>query len=198
MEAQEKQFNEQQALGLVNEMISIAKGNIYNSYFYFILWGWISVISGIATYILLEMKMYEYTGWLWAVMGPLGGLASFIYGRSQGKKKKVRTFIDSCIRYTWIAFFISGAILYVYFCVTAQYLLVNPVVLLSAGTATFMTGVLLKFRPLIVGGILLWTFCAVSLPIHTEVQSLVASVGFLCGYVIPGYMLKAKYDKENV
>ena len=37
METQEKQFDEKEALKVVNEMISIAKGNIYDSYFYFIL-----------------------------------------------------------------------------------------------------------------------------------------------------------------
>jgi hypothetical protein len=198
MELQEQHFDEKEAFKVVNDMIKIAQGNIYDSYFFFILWGWLSVIGGIAGYISAVTKTYDYMGWIWTILGLTGGLSSIIYGRTQDKKKKVTTILDKNIGYTWGAFCISGSILFTYSSASGQFHLINPIILILAGTSTFITGGLIKYRPLMFGALCLWIFGIATLLINSELQMLIASAGMILGYIIPGYMLKAKHKNETI
>ena len=54
----------------------------------------------------------------------------------------------------------------------------------------YITGTLLRFKPVIVGGVLLWVAVIVAFNVTVIDQYLVAGVAIALGYLVPGYMLK--------
>lgn len=55
--------------------------------------------------------------------------------------------------------------------------------------ATFVSGIIIRFKPLLVGGVIFWvagTLCFIVSPLD---QYLVGGAAMIFGYLIPGYML---------
>jgi hypothetical protein len=92
----------------------------------------------------------------------------------------------------WIGFGISVFTL-VFFGYTIQYNL-NPVILLMSALPTLVSGVIIKFKPLVVGGIMFWVFGIVCFLVSIEYQTLVGAAAVIVGYLIPGYLLKTQKD----
>ena len=54
---------------------------------------------------------------------------------------------------------------------------------------------IIKFKPLMYGGIIFWLATILSVFIQSDLQLLLTAVTIVAGYIIPGYMLK--YSKDN-
>ena len=67
---------------------------------------------------------------------------------------------------------------------------INPLIMMFAAMATFLSGIVLKFKPLKIGGILFWILAIVAFLSSYENQMLIAAISLVTGYLIPGYMLK--------
>jgi len=70
-------------------------------------------------------------------------------------------------------------------------------VLVLYGMPTFLSGIILKFRPLIWGGIGCWLLSLVSMFIPFEFYMLLLGAGVIIAWIIPGYLLQSKYKKQN-
>jgi hypothetical protein len=57
---------------------------------------------------------------------------------------------------------------------------------------TLVSGMILKFRPLIFGGIGFWVFGILGFLVSMETQPLIGAAAIICGYLIPAYLLKSK------
>jgi hypothetical protein len=55
---------------------------------------------------------------------------------------------------------------------------------------TFVSGMILKFKPLVIGGVLCWLLTIVSLFVNFDYQLLLAGAAILCSYIIPGHLLR--------
>ena len=75
---------------------------------------------------------------------------------------------------------------------------VAPYILILAGFPTFVSGIHIKFRPLIFGGICFWIMALVVSFGGPSIAPLGMPVAVLTGYLIPGYMLKNKVDHDKV
>ena len=76
--------------------------------------------------------------------------------------------------------------------------LVAPYILLMAGFPTFISGFLIKFRPLIAGGICFWIIAIVIHFAGPSFYPLGTALAMLIGYLFPGYMLKNRVDHDKV
>jgi uncharacterized membrane protein YgaE (UPF0421/DUF939 family) len=63
--------------------------------------------------------------------------------------------------------------------------------LLIAGMATTTSGLLIKYRPVILGGMAFFVFSIAATFITNEYISLIVFGAIICGYLIPGYFLKS-------
>jgi hypothetical protein len=59
------------------------------------------------------------------------------------------------------------------------------------GTATTITGVLIKFKPVIIGGIAFFLFSIASAFVQNENTLLIMGAAIIFCYMIPGYFLKS-------
>jgi hypothetical protein len=65
------------------------------------------------------------------------------------------------------------------------------------GMPVFLTGVIVRFKPLIIGGIACWILCIASTFITIyDYQFLLIPVAMLVAWIIPGYLLRAKYKQQ--
>lgn len=188
----EKQLTESESLEVIQRMILTAKNDLEDDSFYFLLWGWLVFIASLANYVLMYIE-YDNSYISWAILMPLGGLISFIYGRNQNKNKKVKTYIDELMGYVLIAFLVSLFI--VLFSQAMLKLNCYPMVMMVYGIWLFISGGAIKFKPLIIGGIINWVLCIAAFFVSFEMQLLLLALAVLLGYIIPGHMLKSKYQK---
>lgn len=182
-------LSSQQSLEIISKMINTAKGNFSNASFHFLLWGWVILFTNLGHYYLQEVIHYEAPFIVWLITIP-SALTSCVYGYRQGRKATVRSHFDRIYGYIWLAFIVSITILIIFFGNKSGHLILNPLILILAAMATFISGISLKFRPLLIGGILFWVFAIISLLLNNPYQYLISAVAVLTGYLIPGYMLK--------
>ena len=103
---------------------------------------------------------------------------------------------DMLYMWTWIGFLIAATVLFIVQSKSMD--TVAPYILLLAGFPTFLSGFIIKFKPLILGGICFWIMALVVHFAGPSLAPLGTPVAMLTGYLIPGYMLKNKVDHDTV
>lgn len=66
----------------------------------------------------------------------------------------------------------------------------NGIILIIAGMGMFVTGSLLRFKPVMLGSFLLWTAAIISFNLPIMLQYPLSGTAILLGYLVPGYLLK--------
>jgi hypothetical protein len=77
------------------------------------------------------------------------------------------------------------------------YKMVSPGFLVLYGIPTFLSGIILRFKALVIGGICCWILSVLSLLVSPSYQLLFLSAAMLAAWIIPGYLLRSKYKKTN-
>ena len=190
----EKEMTQQESLDLIQEMILTAKKSVRDNGFFYLLWGWLVIIASLSDYTLQRMEIDNH-GIVWAVLMTGGGIASAVYGRKMSKAQKVKTHIDILMSYLWGAFGVSLFIILFFSIKTG--ISPCPPLLVLCGIGTFVSGGVLKFKPLIIGGILFWLFSIITFSVDVHYHLLIYSLAIFIGYLIPGYILKREFNKEN-
>ena len=180
-----------QSLQLIQEMVLQAKQSVQRSNFYFLLWGALFALAGIVDHLLVTAGVDLH--WvIWPVMGVLGGVVSGVHGAREGKRQGVMTVMDRVQMWLWGSYTITLVLLIV--AAVSWGRDPNPFVLLLTGLPTIVTGALIRFRPLMVGGVLFWVIGLFSLFVLREYSSLVFAFAIVVGYIVPGILLKRHED----
>ena len=193
-------FTPEESFNIINKAISNFKMNYKESAKNFLLWGWILSLASFSNFIILKIlhnkEAYELMGLYslgnWVVFGIIGFVILFFMDRKINKDKKVYSHLDSYIKKLWTvaaaSFFIA-----IILCIKLE-IAPPPIMLLIAGIATTTSGLLIKFRPMIIGGMSFFIFSIATTFVSNEYIALIVGVAIICGYLIPGYLLK--YAKE--
>ena len=190
---EEKEINPIESLAIINQMINRAQNRISENGFLFIFWGWLVFISSIVFYILFQLKN-QYAGLAWLTM-PLGGIFTAIYVIRSQKKETVKSHIDDYIGYVSIAFALG--IMITIFNGNIMQISCYPVVIMLYAIMTFIFGDLLKYKPLIICGLLSFPISFIAFHVTFETQILLIAASVLISYIIPGHMLMAKFKSQK-
>ena len=79
----------------------------------------------------------------------------------------------------------------------AYYKLIDPLFLVLYGMPTFLCGIILRFKPLMWGGIGCWLLSILCTVIPVEYHLLLVSVAMIIAWIVPGYLLRLKFRKSN-
>ena len=194
MENQENMTHEE-SLKIISGMITQAKVNIRQGSFHLLFWGWLIFFCSISDYLLYQLSDYHNSYYVWLFVIP-GIFVSMIYGFRSGRKAKFFTYADTLYMWTWIAFMISSVVLFVLLIDRMESF--GPFILMLAGFPTFMSGIILKFRPLVIGGIIFWTLSIIAGFVGPDIAPLAMPLAVVSGYLIPGYLLKRKANHGTV
>jgi hypothetical protein len=63
------------------------------------------------------------------------------------------------------------------------------VIVLLYGMGTFVSGRLLKFKPLVIGGVIAWLCGILSFGQPFDIQLLILMVAIVASYIVPGHLL---------
>lgn len=196
MEQQEKTLNPQESLRIIRETIDLAKNSFHENGFHFLLWGCLVVLCCLAHYYLEVVAQYPHPDLAWGAMTAIGLPAALIYEWRRGKQEKTNNLVRDWHGLVWLGFGISMLIAIPF--AVRNGLSPIPLVLVLSGFATFMSGVLLRFRPLIVGAVLIWAGSLACLWLAPVQHLLVQAVATALGYLVPGYMLHLQSRRHHV
>lgn len=193
----DKPLSETESLELIRSMIHRTQGTLQDNGFYFLLWGWLVFVASTSQYVMLKMGLPVYSQYTWAILMPLGGILSAIRGRKEEKERRVKTYTDELLRYALFAFMMALFIVLIFMSIHGGWELAYPMIMMVYGMWLFISGGALKFKPLIIGGLIDFACCIAGFYIHTLELLLLLSFSVLAGYIIPGHLLNAKYKREN-
>jgi MFS family permease len=193
-ETTETPFDPKESLALISSMINTAKHKLADDGFLFIFWGWLVSICALGHFTAIKLHL-PYGEFVWAIGMPLGGIFSGIYGYRRRKQQRVRTYIDTYLAYVWgafiIALFIALGFMPLHGIKTTYFFL-----MVLYGIATFISGGLIGFRPLIFGSLVAFG-CAIASTFFGNVEQLLwIALSLIGSYVVPGHLLRAKYKSQ--
>ena len=183
-------FSPQQSLLVIQSMINKTKTQLGNNTFYLLLWGWLVFSACLLQYFLLVFIKYPKHYYAWFLMG-IGVIASIIHASRSRRTQKIKTYVGESMGVLWtgmgIAFFTLWIIL-----MQAGWQYAFPLYILMYATATFISGGILQFRPLQVGGAICWGLAVAASYVSYQNQILFTAGAILVSYLVPGYLLKSK------
>jgi hypothetical protein len=199
MNMQEENISGIEGLQVIQSMINKAKNQFSESGHLYLLWGWVVFVCSIAQFIMLHYFRYEYHYLVWLTTW-LAFIYQFIYLSRQKKKTRVKTYTDDILSFVWITFvimmFLFG-VLYGRLLGDEYYRFISPGFLALYGMPTFLSGIILRFRPLLLGGIFCWLLSITATFIRPDYQLLLLTLAVVVAWIIPGYILQARYKKSK-
>ncbi|HYM94627.1 MAG TPA: hypothetical protein VET23_10840 [Chitinophagaceae bacterium] len=196
----QERFSPEQSLQVIQSMIEKAKNQFSENGHLYLLWGWAVFICSISQFVLLNYIKYEkhYIVWfsMWLVV-----IYQIYYLRKKRKRQYSRTYTDEIIGFVWISFFILMVLFtFLYgriFSSDKYYGFFDLVLLALYGMPTFLSGIILKFKPLIIGGICCWLLSIIASFIMPQYHLLMLPVAMMIAWIIPGYKLRKKYKQQT-
>ncbi len=189
----QRELTPSESLKLIETMIGQAKNSFSRMSFYFLMWGVLLIAAMVATYLLRDSGDAWGKGAAWGVAGILGGIISSIVGARQGKKETVANPMDRVVGWVWGAFVIT--MLLMIFAYAAHGRDPGAAITLLTALPTFLTGQIMRFKPLIIGGILFWVAGLVMAFSGNALVTVAAyCLSMVFGYIVPGVLLKRQED----
>jgi hypothetical protein len=189
-------FSPQDSLRLIRSMITKTKQNMSDNSINLLIWGWLAFVAFTVHFILKHIYEYEKHYMVWSVT--LIGIAISIYqGRKEKKEIKVRTSIDESMKHLWAGMAICFFVLSMILTKRGWGTVVFPFFIMLYGLGTFVSGNIIQFRPLIIGGIIAWALPIGSVWASYDYQMLFGAAAILFSYVIPAYMMRLRNKSSN-
>ena len=188
----------EESLKIIQQMIEVAKDEQNDRGDGWLIWGWILFSVSVLSAIFMKTGLGQYIGTAWTA-ALVVGLAIYFLGHLVVKKKKElsKTYVKDILDRIGTGFFISLFVLVAASFLTNSISAFGYYYVLYAFWM-FIYGSVLKFRPLIYGAVINW-IAAISIFMIKDFFFImvISAVAILLGYIIPGYLLRADYNKKK-
>jgi len=190
-----KNLNEKESLELISQMIRNSRLKLEDGNgIPFLIWGYTTFFVSLLVFLLVNTTGDYHYFWFWFLIPVIGSTGMFISRKSI--VKHARNFIDRVIGNIW---FVTGiAAFLISFCAIYFQIPILTTMFLIMGMGTALTGLVIKFRPLIISGFIGMASCIVPFIIQGNEQIIVFGVIYLAMMVIPGHILNYKGKKKDV
>ena len=203
METANHQKHNEESLKLVKEMITVSKAQMNQDGILLILWGWIFFIKDFfLTYLPTVLRLSNETLWILQpasnILVLLGAIYTIYYlYRNSGAK----TYIRETLKYLWagLIFVLIMLSLIIHNVLgESNFMLQHPIFMLITGFAILVTGGLLRTNILVFGGGIFGLLALLASRYELYDQLLIESIGWFIAFIIPGHILFASRNKNNV
>jgi len=184
---EEKTLSPSESLRLITEVISRTQENIRENSFLFLLWGWLIAVASFLFFFFEHYTSFSYFFIPFPVVAIAGVITTLLHFRKRNATATL-THLTVFLSKLWLVLGLS--FFTVVFINVSRGLLPFTYTLLIAAIGTLVSGLVMKFNPLIVGGILLFIASVFSVFIPDTYKVLVHGMAIMAGYLIPGYWLK--------
>lgn len=191
----ERPLTQAESLALITSMINKAKEKVTESGTLYLAWGWLILFCCLVQFSALHFFNYPNAYFVW-ISTWLLLIYQFYYIRKKRKSRKVKTYMREINGYVWAVFFICLVLIFFIQIKLNTYQTFNPILLVMYGMPTFLSGIILKFKPLVIGAVCCWILSVICVFTPLEYQMLLISLAIIAGWIVPGYILKQKFKKE--
>ena len=160
----------------------------------FPLWGWLTAIFYLAAFILILLFDQTWAGWLWIGVPVIGIPWMRIILRKEHEKAHMRTRKSRLVLDYWIfaacAIGIGG---FVFGFTDIYEIAENPLICLLVGIGALITGEELRFRPMIIGGLVAASIGIGAFLLQGSLwvwQELCVAATAVSALIIPGHMFE--------
>ena len=196
-ETESENFDQAQSLQVIREMIEISRKKLQNDGILFMVWGWALFYSALSRFLIskilfsrMEVKAFKIAGAIITVF-VLGYTLLYLWQQ----RKKAQTWIGTSLRWVWIS---------VVFCMVlinliqmnvlheVRFDLQHPIFMVVFAYAIIVSGVILRYRLMILTGILFGILAWVSSWFDLTNQLLFESIAWFVAFILPGHLLFAR------
>ncbi len=195
MENEEKLMTGEESLRVITTMINKTRVSITQSSFHLLFWGWLIFACSLSEFILAKFVGYTNSWYVWLFVIP-GVFVSMLYGFTKGRKASVHTYAEGIYVWVWMAFLIASIVLFIVH--SSQIESISKYILLLAAMPTFISGIVLKFKPLIWGGVSMWVLALAAHFGGEIVSGLAMPAAMIVGYIVPGYLLRRTGSHDTI
>ena len=189
---EEKNITEQESLVIIQQMMNKTKEQLFDNSNLFLLWGFAAFICTVTQYFLIKTNIQNSEA-VWIAMPIIAVIHIYIVIK-QRNKIKVQTYNGNAISALWTA--IGFAFISIVF-FASQKINILPTIILLYAIGTFVTGKIIDFKPLVIGGSICFLLSIVIAFIKDENQLLIMAAAILISYIIPGFLLKKEYKNQQ-
>jgi hypothetical protein len=119
-----------------------------------------------------------------------GAVVTAMWAIRQTTGSKSQSHIGRVMSYLWGGWLVSFLILLLFANLRQEYDIILPLTLAMYGLGIFVSGGVVDFKPLIIGGIISWMAAVLTFFQPYTLQLLLVSVVIIVSYIIPGHMLR--------
>ncbi len=190
----EKDTTAQDHLRLITEMINKAKNNFSENGTLFLLWGFLIFFCSLAYFIGVKFLGIQQSYYIWFLTW-IATAYQIFYLKKREKRAKVKLHNDQIVNSIWLYFVVALTLVSFLLIYNKHYYSILPMTLMLYGIPTILTGVVLRFRPLIIGGLCCWALSVGSVFVPFFYQYLFLAGGAVAGWIIPGMALRQRHLK---
>jgi hypothetical protein len=200
----EKTLTPEESLRIIQKSISNSRKNMREGSFYYLLWGWALILASLANYFLIRyligQERYDDIMLMsllaWGVFIIAAMIIQFVYQSRVSKRERVVTHLDRYITFVWItAGLLMGLMAFLSLKLDSY---PTPFILGVTAMATAVSGLMLRFRPLVIGAVIFLAAAVISSFMRGTDQLLVFAVAMALGYLIPGYIIRSLKNGDSV
>ena len=182
--------SKEEQIEVISKVINSTKENLKPLSVNFIFWGSLIVVMSLIHYSIPQFIQYtEYSSLLfWTIVPVLGMIFTIVYNIKIRKILGYETYLNRVIKIIWGIFNLSWLVMVVMSLLNG---INNPVpeILFLLSTTLITTGIIIKFKPIVIGGILLMLF-TVYINFNPNINFLIVNIiGVSLGMLVPGISL---------
>lgn len=185
----QQKFDEKEALNVIEEMVNSGRYKMKKEAKFFLLWGWMVFAAAIIQFFFVLAEIDNS----WIVWPALMGLAFIIYLFMVNKTKREggsSTYIDRVNKYLWLGFF-GPLLITILTGVFISWAAAYPFFMAIYGWSAIVSGGLLKFKPLVNGGIVSCILGVATIFVPGMYILLMLALAIFAGFIIPGHVLRS-------
>jgi hypothetical protein len=212
---QNERLKPEESLALITQMIGRAKNAYKDSGISSMMWGLVIAICSLVRFV--ELSLGSRLPFDIFLLTFIAIIPQIFIGLREKKMRQARTYEDTVMSYVWWGFGIC--VFLTSFTLNMIWSKYAPLLdgwkqagngipfklydyqlsffLIIYGLPTFITGGVMKFRPMLYGGILCWVCCIVSLFTPVKTDLLLTALAALCAWFIPGVIMQVHHRKAK-
>lgn len=193
-------FDENQSLMVIKDMIEVSKNKLKTDGILLIIWGYTMSLGNLGSYLNNQLflpnlihSILKYTFYAF----PFLALSYTIFYIIK-QRKKVTTYIGLSLRYVWVTLFVSlmlTNIILFNVLQEANFPLQHPLFMVLIAFAVVTTGIILRYRLIIIGGIIFAILAYICSHLALRDQMLLEAIAWFIALVIPGHLMYYKRNK---
>lgn len=212
----EKQMSEKESLDLITMMINKAKDTCHDTGIAAIMWGAVIAICSLVRLAEIHFSFELPFDIYWLTF--VAVIPQIYFSIKEKKARKVKAYGDVFFDNMWMAF---GICIFLMIYITSSiYSELRPMAeeykqltgrsapfrfyeyssaffLLLYGLPTFVTGISMKFRPMLLGGLLCWICCIITIYTSIKIDLILIAVSSVFAWLIPGIIMEKDYRKAK-